>query len=109
MCCNINTQMGFFNVFHEQYDVLGILLRNRNSEPNSAAAQEVGKPSKARRTVLVSIRDELALNTGRNSLPCQTELTAALICTRSFCLSSLEYRKDFQWFQQDDKFSAPQQ
>lgn len=94
--CYTNTLMGFSACLHEKHNVPGRLLRNCSSEPNSATALEMGKSSKAKRTMFVSIREELALNIDRNSLPCWPELTTALICTRSFCLSSLEYRKDFK-------------
>lgn len=83
--------------FHEQHNVTGRFLRNCNLEPNSATALAMGKSSKAKRTMFVSIREELALNIDRNSLPCWPELTTPLMCTRSFCLSSLGYRKDFKW------------
>lgn len=87
----------FSACFHEQHNVPGRLLRNCSSEPNSATALEMGKSSKAKRAMFVSIREELALNIDRNSLPCSPELTTPLMSTRSLCLSSLVYRKDFKW------------
>lgn len=60
----------FSACLHEQHNVPGRLLRNCSSEPNSATALEMGKSSKAKRTMFVSIREELALNIDRNSLPC---------------------------------------